>query len=146
MPRKFKIAMTGASNNRAATEWHDVGLRLKYDEHGALGFRVTVGGGMGRTPVIGAVLREFLPWQHVMNYIEAVVRVYNQLWKARQQVQGAHQDSCEISEGQQLHRRRRRKTSPEQIVEHDGGPHTIPPEGTCPRDRLVRGTSRCGDS
>jgi sulfite reductase (NADPH) hemoprotein beta-component len=77
LPRKFKIAITGASDDRAATDWHDVGLRLRYGENGELGFRVMVGGGMGRTPVIGTVLREFLPWQHIMNYIEAVVRVYN---------------------------------------------------------------------
>jgi sulfite reductase (NADPH) hemoprotein beta-component len=123
LPRKFKIAMTGASEDRAATEWHDVGLRLKYDEHGALGFRVTVGGGMGRTPVIGAVLREFLPWQHVMNYIEAVVRVYNQYgrrdnkYKARIKILVKSEGQQYIDDVEDEFR---------QIVEHDGGPHTIP--------------------
>ncbi|WP_049124160.1 nitrite/sulfite reductase, partial [Burkholderia cenocepacia] len=77
LPRKFKIAITGATEDRAATDWHDVGLKLVRDDAGALGFRVSVGGGMGRTPMIATLLRAFLPWQHVMNYIEAIVRVYN---------------------------------------------------------------------
>jgi sulfite reductase (NADPH) hemoprotein beta-component len=123
LPRKFKIAMTGASEDRAATDWHDVGLRLRYDEHGALGFRVTVGGGMGRTPVIGAVLREFLPWQHVMNYIEAVVRVYNQYGR-RDNKYKARIKILVKAEGQQYMDDVEEEFR--QIVEHDGGPHTIP--------------------
>ncbi|MDN7676464.1 nitrite/sulfite reductase [Burkholderia oklahomensis] len=77
LPRKFKIAITGAAEDRAATDWHDVGLKLVRDAAGELGFRVSVGGGMGRTPMTATLLRAFLPWRHVMNYIEAVVRVYN---------------------------------------------------------------------
>ncbi|MEX3934112.1 nitrite/sulfite reductase [Paraburkholderia phymatum] len=125
LPRKFKIAITGASDDRAATDWHDVGLRLRYDEHGELGFRVTVGGGMGRTPVIGTVLREFLPWQHIMNYIEAVVRVYNQYgrrdnkYKARIKILVKAEGQKYVDEVEEEFR---------QIVEHDGGPHTIPQE------------------
>ena len=74
LPRKFKIAITGATEDRAATDWHDVGLKLVRDDAGALGFKVAVGGGMGRTPMIGPVVREFLPWNQIMNYLEAVVR------------------------------------------------------------------------
>src|SRR4029078_10539115 len=89
LPRKFKIAITGAREDRAATGWHDVGLHLLKNEAGELGFRVQVGGGMGRTPIIGTVLREFLPWNQIMNYLEAVIRVYNRygrrdnIYKAR---------------------------------------------------------------
>jgi sulfite reductase (NADPH) hemoprotein beta-component len=123
LPRKFKIAITGASDDRAATEWHDVGLRLRNNGEGELGFRVTVGGGMGRTPVIGTVLREFLPWQHIMNYIEAVVRVYNQYgrrdnkYKARIKILVKAEGQNYIDEVEEEFR---------QIVELDGGPHTIP--------------------
>ncbi|PXW24788.1 nitrite/sulfite reductase [Paraburkholderia caballeronis] len=123
LPRKFKIAVTGASDDRAATEWHDVGLRLLRDGNGELGFRVTAGGGMGRTPVIGAVLREFLPWRHIMNYIEAVVRVYNQYgrrdnkYKARIKILVKAEGQRFIDEVEEEFR---------QIVEFDGGPHTIP--------------------
>ena len=77
LPRKFKIAVTGASEDRAAIGWHDIGLHLLKNEAGEVGFKVLVGGGMGRTPVIGTVFREFLPWQQILVFIEAVVRVYN---------------------------------------------------------------------
>ncbi|MBS4037564.1 MAG: nitrite/sulfite reductase, partial [Hydrogenophaga sp.] len=77
LPRKFKVAITGAREDRAATPWHDVGLRLLHNVDGELGFQVRVGGGMGRTPIIGTVLREFLPWHQILNYLEAVVRAYN---------------------------------------------------------------------
>jgi len=89
LPRKFKIAVTGASEDRAAIGWHDIGLHLLKNEAGEIGSRVLVGGGMGRTPVIGAVFREFLPWQQILVFIEAVVRVYNRygrrdnIYKAR---------------------------------------------------------------
>lgn len=123
LPRKFKIAITGATEDRAATEWHDVGLRLVHNDGGELGFRVTVGGGMGRTPVIGVVMREFLPWRHIMNYIEAVVRVYNQFgrrdnkYKARIKILAKAEGQRFIDEVEEEFR---------QIVELDGGPHTIP--------------------
>jgi sulfite reductase (NADPH) hemoprotein beta-component len=77
LPRKFKIAVTGATEDRAATAWHDIGLVLHKDTPGNTVFRVSVGGGMGRTPVLGTVIREALPWQEILNYIEAIVRVYN---------------------------------------------------------------------
>ncbi len=89
LPRKFKIAVTGAREDRAAIAWHDIGLQLLKNEAGEVGFKVLVGGGMGRTPVIGSVIREFLPWQQILVFIEAIVRVYNRygrrdnLYKAR---------------------------------------------------------------
>ena len=82
LPRKFKIAITGAKEDRAAIGWHDVGLQLLRNPQGELGFRVQAGGGMGRTPIIGSVLREFLPAHDILNYLEALVRVYN-LWGRR---------------------------------------------------------------
>ncbi|MDY7579560.1 nitrite/sulfite reductase [Herbaspirillum sp. RTI4] len=89
LPRKFKIAITGAEQDRAATAVHDVGLHVIRNAEGEIGFRVLVGGGMGRTPILGSVIRDFLPWQHTMSYLEAVLRVYNQygrrdnIYKAR---------------------------------------------------------------
>ena len=77
LPRKFKIAVSGAAEDRAAIAWHDIGLQLAKNERGEVGFKVLVGGGMGRTPVIATVIREFLPWQEILLFIEAIVRVYN---------------------------------------------------------------------
>jgi len=78
LPRKFKIAINGAVDDRAVTAVHDIGLTVVHNEAGDIGFRVMVGGGLGRTPIIGSVIRDFLPWPHVMTYIEAILRVYNQ--------------------------------------------------------------------
>ena len=78
LPRKFKIAFNAAANDRAAVQIHDIGLNLIQNAAGELGFQVLVGGGMGRTPIIGSVIREFLPWQHMLTYVEATMRVYNQ--------------------------------------------------------------------
>ena len=89
LPRKFKIAVSGATEDRAATAWHDIGLVLRRNDAGEVGFQVRVGGGMGRTPVIGTVVREFLPWREILVFIEAIVRVYNRygrrdnIYKAR---------------------------------------------------------------
>ena len=77
LPRKFKIAVTGATSDRAAILVHDVGLQLVRDERGNVGFRVAVGGGLGRTPMIGHVIREFLPRAEILNYLDAILRVYN---------------------------------------------------------------------
>ena len=77
LPRKFKIAVNGAAADRAATYLHDIGLHAVRDGAGVVGFRVIVGGGMGRTPIIGHVIKEFLPWRHLLTYVEAVMRVYN---------------------------------------------------------------------
>ncbi|MBH8578843.1 nitrite/sulfite reductase [Bisbaumannia pacifica] len=78
LPRKFKIAVTGAAADRAAIQVHDIGLRLWHDDQGELRIKVLAGGGLGRTPMIGDVVREDLPWQHLLTYLEACVRVYNQ--------------------------------------------------------------------
>lgn len=89
LPRKFKIAVSGAKEDRAAIGWHDIGLQLLKNDAGEVGFKVLVGGGMGRTPVIGSVASEFVPWQQILVFIEAIVRVYNRygrrdnLYKAR---------------------------------------------------------------
>ena len=77
LPRKFKIAVTGATEDRVASNWYDIGLHVLKNDAGEVGFRVIVGGGMGRTPIIGTVVREFLPWQKILVYIEAIMRVYN---------------------------------------------------------------------
>ena len=131
LPRKFKIAINGALEDRAATAWYDVGLQLVRDdalaaqESGPLagvGFQVRIGGGMGRTPVISSVVREFLPWHQVMNYIEAVIRVYNQygrrdnLWKARIKILVKAEGQRFIDQVEAEYR---------YIVEQDGAPHTI---------------------
>ncbi len=143
LPRKFKIAITGAQEDRAATAWHDVGLHLVRNAENQLGFRVLVGGGMGRTPITGTVVREFLPWCDILNYLEAVVRVYNR-WGRRDNAYKARIKILVKAEGQryidevegEFHR----------IIEQDGAPHRIsdavlaqhaahfaPPKQTCNR-------------
>jgi len=77
LPRKFKIAVSGAQEDRAAIGWHDIGLQLRKNAAGEVGFEVLAGGGMGRTPIIGTVMSEFVPWQQILVFIEAIVRVYN---------------------------------------------------------------------
>jgi sulfite reductase (NADPH) hemoprotein beta-component len=79
LPRKFKIAVTGADHDRAAVRVHDIGLQMCRNDEGEVGFEVMVGGGLGRTPVIGQTVRKFLPKQHLLSYLEAILRVYNQL-------------------------------------------------------------------
>ncbi|HUG23269.1 nitrite/sulfite reductase [Piscinibacter sp.] len=89
LPRKFKIAVSGAHEDRAAIAWHDIGLQLLKNDAGEVGFKVLVGGGMGRTPITGTVVSKFLPWQQILVFIEAIVRVYNRygrrdnIYKAR---------------------------------------------------------------
>jgi sulfite reductase (NADPH) hemoprotein beta-component len=89
LPRKFKIAITGSPNDRAAVRVHDIGLRLWRNDQGEAGFEVIVGGGLGRTPMIGKTVREFLPKDELLAYLEATLRVYNRygrrdnLYKAR---------------------------------------------------------------
>jgi sulfite reductase (NADPH) hemoprotein beta-component len=78
LPRKFKIAVTGApGDDRAAVRFHDIGLRIVENAQGERGFEVLVGGGLGRTPHIAAVIREFLPKRHLLSYLESILRVYN---------------------------------------------------------------------
>ena len=124
LPRKFKIAITGASEDRAATAWHDVGLHLLRNAQGDLGFRVLAGGGMGRTPIIASVLREFLPWDQILNYLEAVVRVYN-LWGRRDNLYKARIKILIKAEGQRYIDEV--EAEYQRIVDQDGAPHTITP-------------------
>jgi sulfite reductase (NADPH) hemoprotein beta-component len=77
LPRKFKIAITGSLDDPAATQVHDIGLQLKKNMKGETGFRVLVGGGLGRTPMIGSVIKEYMPAAEILNYLEAILRVYN---------------------------------------------------------------------
>ena len=122
LPRKFKIAFNGAEEDRAATGWYDVGLQALRNDAGEVGFTVKVGGGMGRTPVIGTAVREFLPWNQLLNFLEAVVRVYNRYgrrdnkWKARIKILVKAEGQRFIDEVEAEYRA---------IVEQDGAPHTI---------------------
>jgi sulfite reductase (NADPH) hemoprotein beta-component len=77
LPRKFKIAVTGAAQDRAASLVHDVGVHIVRGPDGAPGFEILAGGGLGRTPIIGQVVRDFLPREHLLSYLEAILRVYN---------------------------------------------------------------------
>lgn len=78
LPRKFKIAVSGAKSDRAATQLHDIGLYIKKNEQGDVGFEVLVGGGLGRTPIIGKTIKSFLDQYDLLSYLEAILRVYNQ--------------------------------------------------------------------
>ena len=124
LPRKFKIAFNGAAEDRAATGWYDIGLQALTNDAGEVGFTVKVGGGMGRTPVIAPVVRDFLPWDQLLNYIEAVVRVYNRYgrrdnkWKARIKILVKAEGQRFIDAVEAEYRA---------IVEQDGAPHTITP-------------------
>ncbi len=122
LPRKFKIAITGATEDRAAIGWHDVGLQLVKNAAGEIGFKVWVGGGMGRTPIIGTLVREFLPWQQIMNYLEAVVRVYNR-WGRRDNLYKARIKILVKAEGQRYINEVEAEFN--DVVHKDGGPHTI---------------------
>lgn len=77
LPRKFKIAVSGTEKDRAIVQAHDIGLEFYKDAQGQMAIKVWVGGGLGRTPILGTVIREHLEWQHVLSYCEAVIRVYN---------------------------------------------------------------------
>lgn len=77
LPRKFKIAVTGSTEDRAAVQVHDIGLQVLRNQQGEVGFGVYVGGGLGRTPVIGVAIREYLPEEDLLSYLEAILRVYN---------------------------------------------------------------------
>ena len=122
LPRKFKIAFNGAEEDRAATGWYDIGIQALRNDAGDVGFTVKVGGGMGRTPVIGSIVREFLPWAELLNYIEAIVRVYNgygrrdNKWKARIKILVKAEGQKFIDEVEAEY---------QAIVQQDGAPHTI---------------------
>ena len=122
LPRKFKIAISGAREDRAATAWHDVGLHVLRNTDGEVGFKVLVGGGMGRTPVVGTTISEFVAWDQILNYLEAVVRVYNRYgrrdnkYKARIKILVKAEGQKYIDQVEAEYR---------DIVEKDGAPHTI---------------------
>ncbi|TAG34429.1 MAG: nitrite/sulfite reductase [Polaromonas sp.] len=126
LPRKFKIAITGALEDRAATAWHDVGLHMvkseNENEKGLLGFKVLVGGGMGRTPIVASVIREFLPWHQILNYLEAIVRAYNRFGR-RDNIYKARIKILVKAEGQSFFDQV--EAEYKDIVELDGAPHTI---------------------
>jgi sulfite reductase (NADPH) hemoprotein beta-component len=122
LPRKFKIAITGAAEDRAAIGWHDVGLQMVKNAAAEVGFKVLVGGGMGRTPVIGSQIRAFLPWNQIMNYLEAVVRVYNR-WGRRDNLYKARIKILVKAEGQRYFDEV--ETEYQEILNQDGGLHTI---------------------
>jgi sulfite reductase (NADPH) hemoprotein beta-component len=108
LPRKFKIAITGAPHDRAAIKIHDIGLRMIKNASGETGFEVSVGGGLGRTPFIAKVIRPYLPKQDLLSYLEAILRTYNaygrrdNLWKARIKILvhdlGAQRFAAEVEE------------------------------------------------
>ena len=123
LPRKFKIAVSGAEEDRAAVAWHDVGLHLRHNAAGQVGFKVLVGGGMGRTPIIASTIREFLPWHQILNYLEAVVRVYNR-WGRRDNLYKARIKILVKAEGQRFIDEV--EAEYQNIVTQDGAPHTIP--------------------
>ena len=89
LPRKFKIALNGALEDRVVVQVYDIGLDFTKNEAGEIGFRVLVGGGLGRTPILGVEIASFIPWQHLITYCESILRVYNRhgrrdnIWKAR---------------------------------------------------------------
>jgi len=122
LPRKFKIAFNGAAEDRAATGWYDIGIQALRNDAGDVGFTVKVGGGMGRTPIIGTVVREFLPWDQLLNFVEAVVRVYNRYgrrdnkWKARIKILVKAEGQRFIDDVEAEY---------QAILEKDGAPHTI---------------------
>jgi sulfite reductase (NADPH) hemoprotein beta-component len=122
LPRKFKIAITGAREDRSASAWHDVGLRLLHNVDGDLGFQVRVGGGMGRTPIIGSVIREFLPWNQILNYLEAIVRAYNRFGR-RDNKYKARIKILVKAEGQAFSDQV--EAEYQDIITIDGAPHTI---------------------
>ncbi|MDD5275713.1 MAG: nitrite/sulfite reductase [Methylovulum sp.] len=77
LPRKFKVAVSGASHDRAATQFHDIGIHLVKNDAGEIGFKILVGGGLGRTPVIGQVIKPYLEKKHLLSYLDAILRIYN---------------------------------------------------------------------
>jgi sulfite reductase (NADPH) hemoprotein beta-component len=123
LPRKFKIAISGAADDRAATGWHDIGLKLRRDASGAVGFEVAVGGGMGRTPIVGRVVAAFVPWQEILLYLEAIVRVYNRYGR-RDNLYKARIKTLVKAEGERFADAVNAEFRA--IVAHDGGAHRIP--------------------
>lgn len=123
LPRKFKFAVNGAKADRAAVAVHDIGLHAVRDAKGQVGFRVLVGGGLGRTPMIGFTLREFLPWPHLLTYLEAILRVYNRYGR-RDNIHKARIKILVKERGQD----RFREEVEAEWAQLKGGPATLIPE------------------
>ena len=128
LPRKFKIAVIGTRSDRAATQLHDIGLHVVKNDAGEIGFEVIVGGGLGRTPVIGKVIRPFLPERHLLSYLDAILRIYNQYgrrdnkYKARIKIlvegMGAEAFSRIVEEDWQKHNKDGALTLTAEQIEH----------------------------
>jgi sulfite reductase (NADPH) hemoprotein beta-component len=125
LPRKFKIAVSGAKEDRAAIYWHDIGLQLVKDDEGEVGFKVIVGGGMGRTPITGTVINSFVPWQQILVYIEAIVRVYNRYGR-RDNMYKARIKILVKAEGQKFFDQVNKEFSDILTRDVDGAAHIIP--------------------
>jgi sulfite reductase (NADPH) hemoprotein beta-component len=125
LPRKFKIAISGSVEDRAAIGWHDVGLQLVKNDAGAVGFKVLVGGGMGRTPIVGTVVNAFVPWQEILVYLEAIVRVYNRFGR-RDNAYKARIKILVKAEGQKFIDAVNTEFDKILNVDVDGGEHIIP--------------------
>src|SRR5687767_4242687 len=150
LPRKFKIAIYGAENDRTAVQLHDVGLQAVRNADGEVGFKVLVGGGLGRTPIIGQVIREFLPWPHLLTYLEAILRVYNRygrrdnIWKARIKIlvkeRGIEAFRDEVEWEWAAWSKDGPATLTEQEIERIGGRFTVPDYRNLPEhcDQLER--------
>ena len=128
LPRKFKIAVIGTRSDRAATQLHDIGLHVVKNDAGDIGFGVMVGGGLGRTPVIGKVIRPFLPERHLLSYLDAILRIYNQYgrrdnkYKARIKIlvesMGAEEFSRIVEEDWEKHNKDGALTLTAEQIEH----------------------------
>ena len=128
LPRKFKIAVIGTRSDRAATQLHDIGLHVVKNDAGDIGFEVMVGGGLGRTPVIGKVIRPFLPERHLLSYLDAILRIYNQYgrrdnkYKARIKIlvesMGAEEFSRIVEEDWEKHNKDGELTLTAEQIEH----------------------------
>jgi len=145
LPRKFKIAVNGAAADRAAVAVHDIGLHAIKNSDGEIGFRVLVGGGLGRTPIIGKEIRAFLPWRHLLTYLEAILRVYNRygrrdnIHKARIKIlvkeRGADKFRDEV-DAEWAHLKDSASTLTEQEVERVGKRFTRPTHKALPNEQL----------
>ena len=143
LPRKFKIAITGATTDRAAILVHDIGLQAVRDDSGEVGFRVIVGGGLGRTPIIGHVIREFLPRAQILNYLDAILRVYNRFgrrdnkYKARIKILVKEQTPPVFAthvEAEWEHLKDSAATVPDAEIERIAASFAAPPYASLPGD------------
>jgi sulfite reductase (NADPH) hemoprotein beta-component len=147
LPRKFKIAINAAREDRTALQLHDIGLQLVRNAAGEVGIRVLVGGGMGRTPLIGHFINDFVPWRHMLTYVEAILRVYNRygrrdnIWKARIKIlvkslgptefarqveeEFAHHDPASVIADEELARVSAHFTAPRYETLPDVDPHYV---------------------